>query len=377
MKRALIVGIDGQLGYYLSELLVSLKYQVYGIGVAEHKERAKFLPFSKEVEISYPDMKHDGLPKRIVAEFRRSEIYILTPANAANDNGQGNFDQDLAGHNSFILRIMIENRLLNQDEWPRLFHACTCNLYGQTDSLPQDELTPLNFSLLSKDPVLKAYRYVHTFRNTFGLHASSGILFDYSSPYHFESCFPGYVSSMLCKIVLGKEEQLRVGDLLPRRDWGHAREYARAMYLALQQDFADDYVIASGVSVSREILIYHAARQLGLTIRFAGIKKDRRGYLTHIDIPLFKRKVGEPCLKSIQLKIVQDDLSKPDIPDIEKAIVVVDPAAYTSNEPFFLLGDYSKAKKQLNWSANLYLVDLMREMINSDLKRIKVGVKQS
>jgi len=375
MKKALIIGIDGQVGHYLSAFLKDLGYIVRGTfkhpgdtikdGSGNFSGNEWADPADGLYALNLDELQ---FLEQIFREFRPDEIYCLDPVIRCDHQGD---DKEIfvANYEQFLEKLL--NLIVcSPENRPSFFQAVPDGIYGHTDVFPQSELTPFLADNMYFNVLKKAFQKVSFGRDEYGLHVSNGILFSPVSPFQSASAFPKYITQTLCKIILGKEEQLLVGDLTPRRDRGHAKDYARAMHLAVQQEHGDDYVFATGVSVNGENLIYHAARQVGMTIRFTGEENCRAGYLTQLDVPLFVEKAGPEFLEHIKDKLVGPDLSLLPEADQRKAMVISEPQKEKNKEPFFLLGDYTKAKTILGWEPEYHYLDVLKEMMDADLSSV-------
>lgn len=372
-KTALITGITGQDGAYLAEYLIKKGYIVHGI-----KRRASLLntdridhlyqdPHEEELNLKlhYGDLTDSMNLTRIIQEIQPSEIYNLaamshvkvsfdTPEYTANADGIG------------TLRILEAVRLLGLTKKTRIYQASTSELYGLVQEVPQSEKTP--FYPRSPYGVAKLYAYWITvnYREAYGLHASNGILFNHESPVRGETFVTRKITLALARIALGLQDTLYLGNLSSRRDWGHAKDYIKAMYLILQQEEPDDYVIATGITTSIREFVKKVAEEIGLGITFTGKDADEKGYLTEIDEKKFTVKVGQQYLDKIKTRISGHRRHSGD-----KAIIVVDPNYFRPAEVDLLIGDSTKARTQLGWEPEYDLAGLIKEMIESDIRLIK------
>ena len=341
MKRALITGITGQDGAYLAEYLLGKGYEVHGI-----KRRASSFntaridhlytdPHEEEVRfrLHYGDLTDATNLIRIIQEVQPDEIYNLaaqshvmvsfeTPEYTANADALG------------ALRLLEAIRILNLKEKTRFYQASTSELYGKVRETPQTETTP--FYPRSPYGVAKLYGYWITvnYREAYGFFACNGILFNHESPIRGETFVSRKVTRGLARIKAGLQDMLYVGNLEARRDWGHARDYVRMMWMMLQQPEPEDYVIASGHQHSVRGLIELAAAKLDIRIRWEGKEAEEKG----IDAA-----TGKP-------------------------IVAIDPRYFRPAEVDTLLGDSSKARKKLGWEPRISFEELVTEMVMADLK---------
>lgn len=373
-KVALITGITGQDGAYLAEYLIKKGYMVHGI-----KRRASMFnteridhiyqgPHVKDrnLILHYGDMTDSLNLTRIIQEVQPDEIYNLaamshvkvsfeTPEYTANADGIG------------TLRILEAVRLLGLIQKTRIYQASTSELYGLVQEVPQSEKTP--FYPRSPYGVAKLYAYWITinYREAYGLHASNGILFNHESPIRGETFVTRKITRAIARIVLGMKDTVYMGNLSASRDWGHAKDYIKAMYLILQQDKPDDYVIATGITTSIRDFVKMTGEELGLEITFIGADADEKGYLTAIDEKVFSEKVGEQYLESFQKRILKN---RSLISGIDP-IIAVDPQYFRPTEVELLIGDSTKARENLGWKPKYDLKGLVSDMIQSDITLMK------
>jgi GDPmannose 4,6-dehydratase len=360
-KIALITGVTGQDGAYLSEFLLKKGYIVHGIkrrASMFNTDRVDHLYQDPHVEnrnfiLHYGDMTDSMNLTRIIQEVQPDEIYNLaamshvmvsfeTPEYTANADGLG------------TLRILEAVRLLGLTKKTRIYQASTSELYGLVHEVPQSETTP--FYPRSPYAVAKMYAYWITvnYREAYGMHASNGILFNHESPVRGETFVTRKVTRALSRIALGMQECVFMGNLSSRRDWGHAKDYVRAMYLINQQDEPDDYVIATGVTTSIRDFIRMAGMEIGLEITFKGADNQEVGVLTSVDEKVYIKKVGE----------FNGELKKL----IGNGIVRVDPKYYRPTEVDLLIGDPTKSMTKLGWTPEYDLEGLIADMMQSDVK---------
>jgi GDPmannose 4,6-dehydratase len=372
-KIALITGITGQDGAYLAEYLLKKGYLVHGIkrrASMFNTERIDHIYQDPHVEspnliLHYGDLTDSMNLTRIIQEVQPDEIYNLgamshvqvsfeTPEYTANTDGLG------------TLRILEAVRLLGLTQKTRIYQASTSELYGLVQESPQRETTP--FYPRSPYGVAKLYAYWITvnYREAYGMHASNGILFNHESPIRGETFVSRKVTRGLSRIALGLSDTLFMGNLSSRRDWGHAKDYIRAMYLILQQEKADDYVIATGITTSIRDFVRMSAEEIGLKITFNGEGIDEKGYLTSIDETVFRQKVGEQYLSNIKKRILNSTAKGT---EKESALVVgVDSRYFRPSEVDMLLGDPTKSKTVLGWEPRYDLPALIADMMQSDIK---------
>lgn len=339
-KRALITGVTGQDGAYLARLLLEKGYEVHGI-----KRRSSSFNTGRIEDIyqdpheqdprlvlHYGDMTDSTNLIRIMQETRPHEIYNLaaqshvqvsfeTPEYTANADGIG------------TLRLLEAIRILGMSEETRFYQASTSELYGLVQEVPQRETTPFYPRSPYAAAKLYAYWIVVNYREAYGMHASNGILFNHESPLRGETFVTRKITRAAAAISLGRQDRLYLGNLNAKRDWGHAREYVRGMWLMLQQDQPDDYVLATGETVEVREFVRWAFEDIGVTLDFEGEGLAEKG----ID-----RATG-------------------------KVLVEVDPRYFRPTEVELLIGDPSKAKQKLGWSHDTSARELAREMVEADL----------
>ena len=347
-KVALITGVTGQDGAYLSELLLNKGYEVHGIKRRSslfNTDRIDHLYQDPHVDhqrfkLHYGDLTDSTNLIRIIQQVQPDEIYNLaamshvavsfeTPVYTANADGIG------------TLRILEAIRILGLDKKTRFYQASTSELYGLVQETPQKETTP--FYPRSPYAVAKLYAYWITvnYREAYGLYACNGILFNHESPLRGETFVTRKITRAIARIALGLQDCLYLGNLSALRDWGHAKDYVEMQWLMLQQDQAEDFVIATGVHYSVRQFVEFAARELGITIEFRGDGAAEVGVVAKVEGDKAKCKVGD-------------------------VIVKVDPRYYRPTEVETLLGDPSKAKAKLGWSPKISLPELVREMVAAD-----------
>jgi len=362
-KVALITGITGQDGAYLAEYLLKKGYIVHGMKRRSslfNTDRIDHLYQDPHVEdrnliLHYGDLTDSLNITRIIQEIQPDEIYNLaamshvavsfeTPEYVANADGIG------------TLRILEAVRLLGLTKKTRVYQASTSELYGMVQQVPQSEKTP--FYPRSPYAAAKLYAYWITvnYREAYGMHASNGILFNHESPIRGETFVTRKVTRALSKIALGMQETIYMGNLNSRRDWGHAKDYIRAMYLILQQEKPDDYVIATGITTTIRDFIDLASREIGLEIEFRGEGPDEIGVLVNVDQQKFIEKVGEKYLDLIVTRAAVKDV-----------VVGVDHRYFRPTEVDLLIGDPTKSKTLLGWEPRYNLPALVADMMQSDI----------
>lgn len=364
-KTALITGITGQDGAYLAEYLIKKGYTVHGIKRRSsmfNTERIDHLyqdphETDRNLILHYGDLTDSMNLTRIIGEVQPDEIYNLaamshvkvsfdTPEYTANADGLG------------TLRILEAVRLLNLTAKTRIYQASTSELYGLVQEVPQRETTP--FYPRSPYAVAKMYAYWITvnYREAYGMHASNGILFNHESPLRGETFVTRKVTRAVARIALGIQDQLFMGNLSSKRDWGHAKDYIKAMYLILQQEAPDDYVIATGITTSIREFIRMAFAEIGAELVFENTGVDEQGILRTVDEAVFKEKIGEPYLDGFLQRL-------------NKPLVGVDPQYFRPTEVDLLIGDATKAKTKLGWQPEYSLTSLIKDMLTSDIKLMK------
>jgi GDPmannose 4,6-dehydratase len=365
-KTALITGVTGQDGAYLSEYLLKKGYMVHGIKRRSslfNTDRIDHIYEDPHVEnrhfkLHFGDLTDSMNLTRIIQETQPDEIYNLaamshvavsfeTPEYTANADGLG------------TLRILEAVRLLGLTEKSRIYQASTSELYGMVQEVPQTEKTP--FYPRSPYAVAKMYAYWITvnYREAYKMHASNGILFNHESPIRGETFVTRKITRAISRIALGMQDQLFLGNLSSKRDWGHAKDYVKAMYLILQQDQPDDYVIATGITTTIRDFIKLSCAEIGLKISFTGEGANEKGSITSIDEKLFIESVGERYLGGIKSRMSPS------------TIVAVDPKYFRPTEVDLLIGDPTKSKTKLGWEPQYDLNGLVKDMMQSDIKVMK------
>ncbi|MBC7282757.1 GDP-mannose 4,6-dehydratase [Hoeflea sp.] len=339
-KIALITGVTGQDGAYLSEFLLKKGYEVHGV-----KRRTSLFNTARidhlfdgeygrtgQFVLHHGDMTDSSSLTHILQQTKPDEVYNL----AAQSHVAVSFEEPEYTANSDALgtlRLLEAIRILGLKDKSRFYQASTSELYGLVQETPQTERTP--FYPRSPYGVAKLYAYWITinYREAYGLYACNGILFNHESPLRGETFVTRKITRALARIKLGQQESLKLGNLDALRDWGHARDYVEMQWLMLQQDEPDDFVIATGVQYSVRDFVLAAAAALDMTIQFEGEGVDEVG--------------RDPS---------------------GKVIVSVDPRYFRPTEVETLLGDASKAKQKLGWTPQTSFADLVAEMAEADLK---------
>ncbi len=364
-KVALITGITGQDGAYLAEYLIKQGYIVHGIKRRSsmfNTDRIDHLYQDPHVEnrnliLHYGDLTDSLNLTRIIGEVRPDEIYNLaamshvkvsfdTPEYTANADGIG------------VLRILEAVRMLNLIPKTRIYQASTSELYGLVQEVPQKETTP--FYPRSPYAVAKLYGYWITvnYREAYNMHASNGILFNHESPLRGETFVTRKVTRAVSRIAMDMQQKVYMGNLSSKRDWGHAKDYVRAMHAILQQDQPDDYVIATGITTTIRDFIRMAFTEIGLEVEFQGQGVDEVALLRSVNESVFSAKVGANFLENINKRIGEQ-------------VVGVDPQYFRPTEVDLLIGDASKAKAKLGWEPEYTLAALVKDMMQSDIKLMK------
>jgi len=359
MKTAMITGVTGQDGAYLAELLLAKGYKVIGL-----KRRASMFNTAridhlisaerfgnKAFEYAYVDMTDSTNIIRLIKEIMPDEIYNLaaqshvkvsfdTPEYTANADGIG------------TLRLLEGIRILGLEQKTRFYQASTSELFGKVQSIPQNENTP--FYPRSPYGVAKLYAYWITvnYREAYGMHASNGILFNHESPVRGETFVTRKITRAIANIAMGLQKTLYLGNLDAKRDWGHAKDFVMAMWLMMQQETPDDYVIATGKMASVRDFVMKCCNHIGIELAFEGEGAQEKGVIKRIDQALFE----------------QTTLGKADNLQTGQCIVAIDPYYYRPTEVELLLGDATKAKEKLGWQCSYDLDMIVNEMMTNDLR---------
>ncbi len=358
MKTALITGITGQDGAYLAELLLSKGYLVHGI-----KRRSSLINTYRidhlyvdphenhpNLKLHYGDMTDSTNLIRIVQETQPDEIYNLaamshvkvsfdTPEYTANADGIG------------TLRLMEAIRILGMEKKTRFYQASTSELYGLVQEVPQKETTP--FYPRSPYGVAKLYAFwtVVNYREAYNMFACNGILFNHESPLRGETFVTRKITRAVAAIVQGLQDTLYLGNLNAKRDWGHAKDYVEAMWLILQQDIPEDFVIATGITTTVRDFVIMAFAETGIILEFFGTNSEERGVVKSCSNPNYQLPVG-------------------------KKVVAIDPSYFRPTEVDLLIGDATKAKQKLGWEPKYKLPEIVKEMVASDLETYKASLER-
>ena len=349
-KIALITGVTGQDGAYLSEFLLKKGYIVHGLKRRSslfNTDRIDHLYQDPHIEnknfiLHYGDMTDSTNLIRLIQEIQPDEIYNLaamshvavsfeTPEYTGNADGLG------------TLRILDAVRLLGLEKKTRIYQASTSELYGKVQEVPQTEKTP--FYPRSPYAVAKMYAFWITvnYREAYGMYACNGILFNHESPIRGETFVTRKITRATSKIALGLQDKVYLGNLDAQRDWGHAKDYVRMMWMILQAEKAEDWVIATGRTTSVRDFVKMAFNEVGIEIEFKGAGVDEKGYVKNCNNPNYQLDIG-------------------------KEVVSVDPKYFRPTEVDLLIGDASKAKNKLGWIPEYELSELVKEMMASDIK---------
>ena len=350
MKRALITGVTGQDGAYLVALLLSKGYEVHGIKRRSslinteridnlyqdpHEEHVRFI-------LHYGDLSDSTNLIRIVQQVQPDEIYNLgamSHVKVSFDTPEYTADVDGLG----TLRLLEAVRILGLTSKTRIYQASTSELYGLVQQVPQSETTP--FYPRSPYAVAKLYGYWITvnYREAYGMYACNGILFNHESPLRGETFVTRKITRAAARIALGLQHNLFLGNLDAKRDWGHAKDYVEAMWRMLQQDTAEDYVIATGVTTTVREFVQLAFAELGIELAFSGHGIEEKGLVVACQNPDYQLAVGA-------------------------VVVQIDERYFRPTEVELLIGNPTKATTQLGWEPKYDLAALVQEMVKADLK---------
>ncbi len=364
-KVALITGVTGQDGAYLSEYLLKKGYKVHGLKRRSslfNTDRIDHLYQDPHVEqqnyyLHYADLTDSSCLVRLMDEIRPHEVYNLGAQSHVKVSFElPEYTADVVGLGA--LRLLESIHLLGLEREVRYYQASTSELFGLVHEIPQKETTP--FYPRSPYACAKLFAYWTTvnYREAYGIHASNGILFNHESPLRGETFVTRKITRSVSRIAMGLQDKLFLGNLSAQRDWGHAKDYVRSMHLILQQEHPDDYVIATGVTTEVREFVRLAFAEIGLTIDFQGSGLQEQGILTYCNKDLFVAQVGEEYLAPIQGLL-------------NRALVLVDPAYFRPTEVDLLLGDASKAKEKLNWAPEYTLNDIVADMMQHDILLMK------
>ena len=363
-KVALITGITGQDGSYLAEFLLKKGYIVHGIKRRTslfNTDRIDHLyqdphVVNRDFILHYGDMTDSLNLTRIIQQVQPDEIYNLAamshvavsfeePEYVANADGTG------------TLRILEAVRLLGLEKKTRIYQASTSELYGKVQETPQTEKTP--FYPRSPYAVAKMYAYWITvnYREAYDMFACNGILFNHESPVRGETFVTRKITRAVSKIALGLQDKLYLGNLDAKRDWGHAKDYVRMMWMILQADEPEDWVIATGKTTSVRDFVKMAFKYVGINLRFEGTDLNEVGIIDSIDEEVFYKRIANG-----------KNTTHYQLPAMNSVVVAVDPRYFRPTEVDVLLGDPTKAEQKLGWKREYKLEELVNDMMKSDLK---------
>jgi GDPmannose 4,6-dehydratase len=352
MKTALITGITGQDGAYLAEFLLNKGYNVHGIKRRSsliRSERIDHLFFDKSISdrfhLHYGDLTDSSNLIRIIQQTQPDEIYNLgaqshvqvsfeTPEYTANSDAMG------------VLRILEAIRILGLEKKTKFYQASTSEMYGKVQEIPQKETTP--FYPRSPYGVAKLYGYWITvnYREAYNLFAVNGILFNHESPLRGESFVTRKITIGISRIAYGIDDILLLGNLDAKRDWGHAKDYVEGMWMMLQQDVPEDYVLATNITTSVRDFTIMAFNHIGIELEFKGEGVDEKGFIKNCTRPEFQLPIG-------------------------KQVIGIHPRYFRPAEVDLLIGDASKAREKMGWTPKYDLQMMVTEMMEEDLKNEK------
>ena len=353
MKKALITGITGQDGAYLSRLLLEKGYEVHGI-----KRRASLFNTERVDEIyqnphiddrnfilHYGDLTDSTNLIRIIQEVQPDEIYNLGAMSHVKVSFEmPEYTADVDGMGT--LRILEAIRILGLTSKTKFYQASTSELYGLVQEVPQSETTPFYPRSPYAAAKLYAYWICVNYREAYNMYACNGILFNHESPLRGETFVTRKITRAVARIALGLQDKVHLGNIDAKRDWGHAKDYVEAMWLMLQQDQAEDFVIATGVTTTVRDFVRLAFLSAGIEVRFSGQGVNEVAVVSNVENPDARVRVGQE-------------------------IMAIDPRYYRPTEVDLLIGDPSKAKKQLNWVPKYDLQMLVDEMVKADMELFK------
>lgn len=352
-KIALITGVTGQDGAYLAEFLLHKGYMVHGIkrrSSSFNTDRIDHLyedihVDNKNFKLHYGDLTDATNLIRLIQEIQPDEIYNLAamshvqvsfeiPEYTANADGLG------------TLRILEAIRILKMEQKVKFYQASTSELYGKVQEVPQNENTP--FYPRSPYAIAKLYAYWTTvnYREAYGVFAANGILFNHESPIRGETFVTRKITRGVARIAYGLDSKIYLGNLDAQRDWGHAKDYVRMMWMILQADVPEDWVIATGKTTSVRDFVRSAFKHIGVELEFQGSGVDEKGFVKSCNNSSFQIEIGQE-------------------------VISIDKRYFRPTEVDLLIGDASKAKQKLNWEPEYALDDLIKEMILSDLKQVE------
>ena len=350
MKKALITGITGQDGAYLAELLLKKGYEVHGIKRRSslfNTDRIDHLYQDPHIDnrnfvLHFGDLSDSTNLIRIIQQVQPDEIYNLgamSHVKVSFDTPEYTANVDAVGS----LRLLEAIRILKLENKTKIYQASTSELYGKVQEIPQSEKTP--FYPRSPYAVAKMYGYWITvnYREAYGIYACNGILFNHESPLRGETFVTRKITRAVSKIALGLQDNLYLGNLNAKRDWGHAKDYVEAMYLILQQPEPDDYVIATGKTTEVREFVRMAFAEVGIEVEFKGTGVEEKGYIKSCSNPTYQVEIG-------------------------KEVVAVDPRYFRPTEVDLLIGDPTKSNTKLGWYPKHDLASLVKDMMDHDIK---------
>ncbi len=353
MKKALITGITGQDGAYLSDLLLKKGYEVHGIKRRTslfNTDRIDHLYEDPHINnrhfvLHYGDLTDSTNLIRIIQEVQPDEIYNLgamSHVKVSFDTPEYTANTDAVG----TLRILEAVRLLGLTNKTKIYQASTSELYGLVQEVPQSETTP--FYPRSPYGVAKMYAYWITvnYREAYNMFACNGILFNHESPLRGETFVTRKITRAVAKIAMGMQDKLWLGNLNSKRDWGHAKDYVEAMWLMLQQEKPEDFVIATGVTTEVREFVRMAFAQVGVEIEFTGADEEEKGFVKSASHPDYQVAVGTE-------------------------VVAIYPRYYRPTEVDLLIGNPAKANQKLGWKPKYDLQGLVKEMVAADIDVFK------
>ena len=368
-KVAFITGVTGQDGAYLSEFLLRKGYKVHGMKRRSslfNTDRIDHLYQDPHVDnrnfiLHYGDMTDSTNVTRLIKEIQPDEIYNLaamshvavsfeTPEYTGNADGLG------------TLRILDAVRLLGLEKKTRIYQASTSELYGKVQEVPQSETTP--FYPRSPYAVAKMYAYWITvnYREAYGMYACNGILFNHESPLRGETFVTRKITRAASRIALGLQDKFYLGNLDAKRDWGHAKDYVRMMWMILQAEEAEDWVIATGKTTTVRDFVSMSFAEVGITLRFEGDGVSEVGIIDHIDKEKYQSAVNSNT---------EQQTTNNELPEIGKEVLAVDPKYFRPTEVDLLIGDPTKANTKLGWIPEHDLASLIKDMMKSDVRLMK------
>ncbi|MEL7834096.1 GDP-mannose 4,6-dehydratase [Fodinibius sp. Rm-B-1B1-1] len=362
-KTALITGVTGQDGSYLAELLLNKGYEVHGI-----KRRASLIKTDR-VDHLYHDPHYEGLPfylhygdltdssnlTRIIQETQPDEVYNLAAQSHVGvsfESPEYTADVDAMG----VLRLLEGIRILGLENKTKFYQASTSELYGKVQEMPQNEDTPFYPRSPYAAAKLYAYWICKNYREAYDMFAVNGILFNHESPRRGETFVTRKITRAAVRIATGQQKKLFLGNLDAKRDWGHAKDYVRGMWLMLQREEPEDFVLATGETTKVREFCEMAFSYLGIDLKWEGEGVDEKGVIDSVDKEQFSN--------ITKLSTSKLELSK------GKAIIEVDSQYFRPTEVDVLLGNASKAREKLGWEVNYSIDDLVQDMVKMDMKNI-------